>query len=496
MRNTSTDSLNGAAGARSCRETPARGGWMFLCAVSRTGFWLGLLLALPASLILFPTASPAADDTLVGALARAYQHNPVLNAERARQRSTDETVPIALAGYRPRLDLNVNPSLIAVRALMYDGERQSETLRGYTAQLMLNQTLFNGFKTGNQVRQAEASVRAGRETLRSVEQTVLLDAVAAYGNVLANQSLVEAQRANVGFLRDTIATIRERLQAGDVTQTDVAQAEARLSRVLADLNTAEVNLAVSRAAYRQVIGVRPGRVAPTAPIERLLPRTEEEAVAVARREHPAVLAATLEVDVAQFAIKVAESALYPTINLQGTLMRQENADPLLLMRRMEQASLVGQINAPLYDGGLAAAQVRQTKEMLAQTRFGLDRVRLATESAAIGAWEMNEGAKAGLRAAEAEVRAATVALEGVQREARVGQRAVLDLLNAQQELVGARARLIGAQRDRFVASYTLLSAIGRLDPKRLGLPTPTYEPQTHYHQVRDAWHGLRTPDGR
>jgi TolC family type I secretion outer membrane protein len=298
------------------------------------------------------------------------------------------------------------------------------------------------------------------------------------------------------FLRETIAATRQRLQAGDVTPTDLAQTESRLSRGLADLNSAEVNLAVSRAAYRQVIGARPGRLAPTEPIDRLLPRTEDEAVLATRRENPAVLSATYDVDVAQFAIKVAEGALYPTINAQGTLMRQDNADPTLVMRRSDQASLVGQLNLPIYDGGLAAAQVRQAKEMLTQTRIGLDRVRLATEAAAIGAWEMNEGAKVGVRAAEAEVRAATIVLDGVQRETRVGQRSILELLNSQQELVGARSRLIVAQRDRFVASYTLLSAVGRLDHQRLGLPTPSYEPQTHYQQVRDAWHGLRTPSGQ
>ncbi len=439
----------------------------------------------------------AADNTLPSALARAYQTNPVLNAERARQRGTDENVPIALSGYRPQLNVNLAPSLIAVRAIMYEtGMLQTATLRGYTAQATINQILFNGFKTGNKVRQAEASVRSGREALRGVEQSVLLDAVTAYGNVLANQALVDAQRANVAFLRETIAATRQRLETGDVTPTDLAQTESRLSRGLADLNTAEVNLAVSRAAFRQVIGNRPGWLAPAEPVDRLLPRTEDEAVVVARRDNPAVLSASYDVDAAQYAIRVEESALYPTLGAQGTLMRQENADPLLTMRRMEQASVIGQLNLPIYDGGLAAAQVRQAKEMLTQTRIGLDRVRLATEAAAIGAWETNEGAKVGVKAAEAEVRAATIVLEGVQRETRVGQRSILELLNSQQELVGARSRLIAAQRDRLVASYTLLSAIGRLDHQRLGLPTPSYEPRTHYHQVRDAWHGLRTPSGQ
>ncbi|MGA8294322.1 MAG: TolC family outer membrane protein [Rhodoplanes sp.] len=441
-------------------------------------------------------ATPAASETLEGALMRAYQTNPVLNAERSRQRGTDENVSIALAGYRPQIAAGFSPSLIAVRDLLVDGSTASATLRGYTAQITINQILFNGFKTGNQVRQAESQVQSGREALRGVEQAVFLDAATAFENVVASQALVEAQRVNLAFLRETLASTRKRLEAGDVTPTDVAQAEARLARGTADLNAAEVNLAISQAVYEQIIGVPPGYLIPAPPIGRLLPTARDQALAVARRENPAVLGATYDIDVAQYAIRVAESALYPTISAQGYLLNTQNTDVNLSTVKSNQAGVIGNLNIPIYDGGQAAAQVRQTKEVLSQTRIVLDRVRTQTAAAVVAAWVTNEGAKIAVTASESEVRAATIALEGVRREAQAGQRTTLEVLNSQQDLISAKARLIGAQRDRVVASYTLLSAIGRLDHRNLGLATPSYEPQTHYQQVRDVWHGLRTPAGQ
>lgn len=452
--------------------------------------------AMLGSVFAISSGFPAYAQTLESALVRAYQYNPVLNAERARQRGADENVSIALSGYRPQINAQFSPSLIAVRDLFIDNTTMSATLRGYTAQLTINQVIFNGFKTGNQVRQAESAVRSGREALRGVEQAVFLDAVTAFENVVANHALVEAQRVNVTFLRETLASTRKRLEAGDVTPTDVAQAEARLARGTADLNAAEVNLSISQAIYEQVIGVPPGRLLPSPPIDRLLPVARDQALAVARRENPAVLSATYDIDVAQYAIRVAESGLYPTITAQGYLLNTQNTDVNLETAKSNQAGLVGNLNIPIYDGGMASAQVRQAKEVLSQTRIVLDRVRTQTAAAVAAAWVTHEGAKIAVKASEAEVRAATIALEGVRGEAQAGQRTTLEVLNSQQDLISARARLIGAQRDRVVASYTLLSAIGRLDHSKLGLATPSYEPKTHYQQVRDVWQGLRTPAGQ
>jgi len=457
----------------------------------RRRFRLPLVFAAYFSLIVAAQA-----DTLQDALVRAYQGNPQLNAERARQRGTDEAVPQALSQYRPQVTAGLSAGLIGLRNLLPEGDVQSARLKPWTVGVTVTQTLFNGLKTANSVRQAEAQVRSGRELLRSVEQSVLLDAVTVYASVLANQTLVEALRVNVDFLRETLATTRRRLDAGDVTPTDVAQAEARLARGNADLNAAEVALAVSQATYLQVIGVPPGRLAPPQTVDRLVPRERSDAVQISYREHPTVLAATYDLDAAQFAVGIAESALAPTVSVQGSAQRSVETDTTLGTNRTDSLSVIGQASIPIYDGGLAASQVRQAKQIVGQSRILLDRVRTQAETAAIAAFVTNEGARFAITAAEAEVRAATVALNGVQKEAQAGQRTTLDVLNAQQDLMLARARLIQAQKDRVIASYTLLAAVGRLDHRKLGLNTPDYDPQVNYQQVRDAWHGLRTPSGQ
>jgi len=458
--------------------------------VLRSGICLGAVIC-----ALF--ASPAAQaESLPDALAKAYQTNPQLNAERARQRATDENVPQAMAGYRPQIVAGLSAGLQAVRNLLPDNTVQSATLKPWTIGVTVTQTLFNGFKTANSVRVAELQVQSGREALRNVGQGVLLDAVTVYTNVLANQSLVTAQRANVAFLRETLGITQKRLNAGDVTPTDTAQAEARLNRGLADLNAAEVALAISQATYTQVIGNAPTMLNPAETVDRYLPRSRDDATGLAFAQHPAVLAAGFDVDVASTSIRVAESSLMPTITLQGSASRSKQSDSTLGTFGTDQASVTGQLTQPIYDGGTAASQTRQAKEISAQSRLVLDQVRNQARTAAIGAWVANEGAKVAVTASESEVRAATVALAGVQKEAAGGQRTTVDVLNSQQDLIQAKARLIGAQRDRVIASYTMLSAIGRLDVKTLALNTPDYLPEVHYHQVRDAWHGLRTPSGQ
>ncbi|CUT10578.1 Type I secretion outer membrane protein TolC precursor [Bradyrhizobium sp.] len=440
--------------------------------------------------------SAARAEALPEALAKAYQTNPQLNAERARQRATDENVPQALAGYRPQIVASLSAGLQSVRNLLPDNTIQTANLKPWIIGVTVSQTLFNGFRTANNVRAAELQVQSGREALRNVGQGVLLDAVTAYTNVLANQSLVEAQRSNVAFLRETLSVTQRRLNAGDVTPTDSAQAEARLNRGLSDLNAAEVALAVSQAIYAQVIGNAPSQLRVAEVVDRYLPKSREDALTMAIRQHPAVMAAGFDVDVASTNIRVAEGALLPSASVQGSASKSRNNDPTLGTFAEDQASIVANVTVPIYDGGQAAAQTRQAKEITAQSRLVLDQVRNQARTAAVSAWVANEGAKIAVSASESEVKAATVALQGVQREAAGGQRTTVDVLNSQADLIQAKARLIGANRDRVIASYTLLSAVGHLDVKTLSLNTPDYLPEVHYHQVRDAWHGLRTPSGQ
>jgi len=430
------------------------------------------------------------------ALVKVYQTNPQLNAERARQRGTDENLPQALAGYRPQIVASLAAGLQSVRNLLPDNTIQTATLRPWTIGVTVSQVLFNGFKTANSVRVAEFQVLSGREALRNVGQGVLLDAVTTYMNVMANNALYEAQRANVQVLREILATTKRRLDAGDVTPTDTAQAEARLSRGLADLNAAEVAWAISKELYTQVIGNAPSQLAPATPVDRLVPESQVAAIETARHQHPAVLGAGYDVDTAQTTIRVAESSLLPTASVLAGASRSVQTDSSLTTTSTSQASILGQVNVPIYDGGTAASQTRQAKEIASQSRLVLDQVRNQTRTAVVSAWVANEGTKVALKAAESEVRAADIALQGIRREAQGGQRTTIDVLNAQQDLTNARSRQIMAQRDRVIASYTLLSAVGRLDVHTLDLNTPDYLPEVHYHQVRDAWHGLRTPSGQ
>jgi outer membrane protein len=462
----------------------------------RTGLQSAWRLPWLVAIVGLVTIEPSAAETLPEALVRAYQANPQLNADRARQRGTDENVPQALAGYRPQLVASLSAGLQAVRNLLPDNTVQGTTLRPWTIGVTVTQVLFNGFKTANSVRVAEFQVQSGREALRNTGQGVLLDAVTAYMNVLANQALVEAQRTNVTVLREIQTTTKKRLDAGDVTPTDTAQAESRLSRGLADLNAAEVALAISKATYAQVIGDNPSQLTPAATVDRLSPTTLAEATEAAGHEHPAVVGAGFDVDIAQTTIKVAESSLLPTAAVQASASRSIQSDQTLGTFGTDQASILGQINVPIYDGGTAASQTRQAKEMASQSRLVLEQVRNQARTAVVSAWVSNEGTKIALTAAQSEVRAADVALQGVRREAAGGQRTTIDVLNAQQDLTSARSRQIAAQRDRVIASYTLLSAAGRLDVHILNLNTPDYLPEVHYHQVRDAWHGVRTPSGQ
>jgi len=283
------------------------------------------------------------------------------------------------------------------------------------------------------------------------------------------------------------------------SNTSRARRKARIRHAISSNAGGRLRLSVFRSSkqiYAQVIGEPPAQLIPASPVDRLIPVTEAAAIDTTIHEHPAVLGASYDVDVATVSIKLAESSLLPSMSVQGSVSRSVQSDPTLSTMATDQASVMGQLNVPIYDGGTASSQTRQAKEVASQSRMVLEKVRSQSRTAVVGAWVANEGTKIALKAVESEVHAADIALQGVRREANGGQRTTIDVLNAQQELTNARSRLILAQRDRVIASYTLLSAIGRLDVHTLNLDTPEYQPELHYHQVRDAWHGLRTPSGK
>jgi outer membrane protein len=466
----------------------------------RVGFRAGT--ALVALCALTGTVWAAGQTTLERALVQAYQNNPQLNAQRAATRATDENVSIALSGYRPRLT-----GTSSLSEVYLDSVTRTPASPGFTTSHGHNavttfgatgtQTLFNGFQTGNRTRQAEAQVFAARETLRTTEQTVLLSAATAYMNLLRDAAVLELQRSNVNVLEATLRQTRDRFTAGEVTRTDVAQAESRLAAGRSQLLVAESNYITSKAQYQQVIGVAPpARLVAATPVDRFSPRNLAGASARARTEHPSITAASYNVDAAALQVKIAEGALYPSLTLQGSVNKSFGSQQNFNSLQSFQALIGGQLSVPLYQGGQEYATIRQAKETLGQRRLDLDTARDQVQSNLVQAWGQLEAAKAQIEATTAQVNAAEIGLNGVREEARVGQRTTLDVLNAQQELVNARVALVTAQRDRVVASYAVLAAVGSLSPQVLGLKVQTYDPVTHYHQIRDSWIGVRTPDGR
>jgi outer membrane protein len=453
-----------------------------------------------------PVLAPAGAfaDTLEWALVQAYQNNPQLNAQRAAVRVTDETVPIALSGYRPRLSLsatvteqyfdNLSKSTPGSTAGPYTTTRGNTTVQQYGA--TVTQPIWNGYQTASRTRQAEHQVSAARETLRLTEQTVLLSAATAYMNLIRDAAVFDLQRSNVEVLEEQLRQVRDRFSVGEVTRTDVAQSESRLAAGRSSMLAAESNYTTSRSTYRQVIGVEAGRLAPASPVDRLSPRALPQMVAEARGRHPSVTTAMANVDVAVLQVKIAEGTLYPTLNLVGTANKSYGGLNSLTQLENTSGTAAAQLSIPVYQGGAEYATIRQAKETLGQRRIDLDTARDQVQQTAVQTWGQLEAAKAQIQATQAQVTAAEIALNGVREEARVGQRTTLDVLNAQQELVNARVALVTAQRDRVVASYSLLAAAGRLSAQVLGLKVPVYDPVVHYHQVRDAWTGVRTPDGK
>jgi outer membrane protein len=444
---------------------------------------------------------PALADTIEAALVRSYQNNPQLNAQRAQVRSTDENVPQALSGYRPKVAVTASAGYQYTDVLTTAGGTATQLVRTQvhgtnaprSAGLTVSQTLFNGQQTANRTRAAESQVSAAREGLRVLEQTVLLSAATIYMDYLRDSAIVEVQKSNVRVLEQTLKQTKDRFNVGEVTRTDVAQSEAQLAAGKTQLLTAEANLTTTRANFRRIIGDEPVALAPGSPVDRFLPPSLPGAVELGLTQNPNVTAAMFGIDVSYLQVKVNEGALFPTVSLQTSV--QQSYEQTLTIFRSFGASTVAQLSVPIYQGGAEYSLIRQSKETLAQQRLNLEQVRDQTRANVVTAWGQLVAGKAQVQSAQAQVTASEIALNGVREEAKAGQRTTLDVLNAQQALVNARVALVTAQHDRVVASYSVLNTVGRLSPIVLNLNSTTYDPSVHYHQVRDSWVGVRAPDG-
>jgi outer membrane protein len=435
-------------------------------------------------------------ETLAGALARAYQYNPELNAARAGVRVTDENVPQALAGYRPTITGEASSTASSVDRRL-DGVANTST-QSVTSSLgiTVTQPLFRGFRTQNAVAQAEAGVAAARAGLQNTEQNIFVQATQAYMDVLADRAILALRQQNVGFLEEQVRSAQARFDVGEGTRTDIAQANARRAFALAQVSAAQAALTASNAVYRQVVGTDPGQLVTPSPFTNGLPRSLQGALDDALATHPAIVAARANIDAAQSAVAIAEGALLPEVNLIGSAERSWTHGGATSGGPNDSLSATVRLSVPIYQGGRATSGVRQSIEVLGQRRLELDVTREQVRAAIYAAFGGLEASRAQIEASAAQVSAAQIALAGTIEEQRVGQRTTLDVLNTQDELITARIAEINARRDLVVASYSLASALGRLSAETLGLQVARHDPVEHYDAVRDRWYGLRTPDGR
>jgi outer membrane protein len=452
------------------------------------------LYGVMASAFVLATASGVSAETLESALSRAYGNNPTLNAQRANVRATDENVARAKSGYRPTVNASADVGRTFTDVTRPGGQGGISRLTPRGVGLEVEQSIFNGFRTVNSVRQAESSVFGARENLNNNEQNILSDAATAYMDVLRDTAILDLRRNNVEVIDEQLRQTRDRFNVGEVTRTDVAQAESRLALARSQASAAESQLRASIATYRQVVGVEPRQLAPGRPLDKLLPRNVDAALRVALNEHPAIKAAQHGVDVAELQVRIEQGALAPQVGVRGAVAQRY--DNQVEGDRALSASVVAQLTVPIYEGGQAYASTRQAKETAGQRRLEADSIRDQVRAFVITSWGQLEAARAQIVASQAQVDAAETALNGVREEARVGQRTTLDVLNAQQELLEARVNLITAQRDRVVASYLVVQSMGRLNSRALGLAVNHYSPKIHFDQVKDLWGGLTTPDGR
>ena len=431
-------------------------------------------------------AATASAETLDEAMATAYANNPTLQAARAQLRQVDEQVPQALSNWRPTVDIQGDIGPEWEKDKIRGANDRTDSRVPKSASLSVTQPIYRGGRTVAQRDEAENLVSAGRAQLANVEQQILLQAVTAYVDVLRDMRVLELTKNNEQVIGEQLKATRERFDVGEVTKTDVSQAESRLARAVADRIQAQGNLTSSRAVYRQVIGMAPGKLeVPDLPGG--LPSGEEETITLSENA-PTVNEAVFVERASRDGTDVVFGELLPTISLIG----QAGVDDEVNSERLTSgtATIFAQVVIPLYQAGGVESRVRESKQLTSQRRQELDQARRQATEDATTAWQALETALAQIESFKAEVEATQVALNGVQQEQEVGLRTVIDVLDQQQEVLNAQVSLVVARRDSIVAAYQTLAAVGKLTAADLQLPVDRYDPEKHYREVRDKWFGL------
>jgi outer membrane protein len=452
---------------------------------------IGLVVALAAS-----GPAQAETRTLTEALAAAYSNNPALQAARAQLRSVDENVPAALAGWRPQVTMTANAGYNEYTTIIHanptpsspfaTGQATNHLLGTNTEQLSVSQPIWRGGQTRAATNRAENQVMSQRAQLMATEEQLFTNVINAFVNVIANQQVLALDVNNEQVLTRQLQATNDRFRVGEITRTDVAQAEAALAGATATRQTAEGNLQTARSQFLQYVGELPGKLIEPQPL-RLPVRTLEEARAMAAANNPNVIAAQFNDSAAKDNFDYQYSKLMPNISLQGALVRTK--DVTNYGDTTKAAEVLATVTVPLYQGGAEYAAIRQARQQQQQTRKLIDDARRTSVQAVIAAWETYNAAKATIESTRVQIHANQIALEGTEREAIVGSLTTLDVLNAEQLLLNSRVTLVQNLANLVNASYAVAGAVGRLTARDLTLPVPLYDEIAYYAAVKNRWVG-------
>jgi TolC family type I secretion outer membrane protein len=455
------------------------------------------MAAVAAFGITCPGLVAAAPFTLNEALGIAYETNPQLEAARAGQRATDETVAQADAGFRPSLSAGASagferaPSIStgSLSTLQSGGPVTETPTNTYPlgGQVQLTQPLFNATSFA-QLGKAKAQVSAGRAQLVTAEQTVLLGAATAYMDVVRDEATLNLRRNNVEVLQKQLDATQEQFKVGELTRTDVAQSQARLAGAQADLINAEGQLAISRSNFEHAIG-RPAETLESEPTLPALPKAQDDAINRATQLNPYLMAARENVKAADYAVDSATGALMPQLSVNGQYQFAQD-NPSYGPGALHVLTVTGNVTVPIYQGGAEEATVRQAKQLREQAQLTVSDTERQVVDSTRTAWQAYTSATASIASNTAQVAADQVAYEGVKREQQVGARTILDVLNAARELLNSQVALVASKRDATVAAFELLSAMGMLTAKDLALDVKPYDPMEYYDNNAARWFGL------
>lgn len=437
-----------------------------------------LALALASGVSLLATSGLASAQSLEEAMVHAYNTNPTLQAERARLRTTDEGLVQARSARLPTVsasaqisDTNSEGRSFSTQTDSFNDFDTGDTPKTYS--LSASQSVYRGGRTSGTIDQATALVMAGRESLRSVEQGVLVDTVTAYMDVIRDTEVVNIRRNNVDVLSQQLQAARDRFEVGEVTRTDVSQAEARLSGAQAEFSAAQGQLAASRAAYERITGQPPASL-DEPPALPQLPQSLASAAEIAYGNSPQLLAAQYAEEASRHGVRVARGAMRPEFSISASATASR--DSSYSGNESDSTAITGQVSVPLFTGGLNRSRVRSALASEDQARHQVNEARRQVTEGVTNAWSNYVTSLAVIESSRQSVVANEIALDGVQQEAYVGLRTTLDVLNAEQELLNARLTLVTAERDSYVAGYRLMQAMGLLSADQLGLQVELYDP--------------------